>query len=327
MEIRWITMVDIFLSYASADRPIVRRLADALETRGWSVWWDNRSLRGGQHFDRIIEEAIFTAKVVIVVWSKISVESGWVRDEALLALEEEKLIPLRIDEVRLPLRFKNIHTVDLVSWTGETEAEPFERLVEDLNHRLGPSNSSKSSEQPGTRTEPSSQAEPTDGARRFSVGGNQQPAEAVPSADPPRASPNSGSFPARVATEHRAATDGPTFPTGRRRVGKYLAAVMVTGGMLLGVVVLGTEGGDRDNLTTVFELAGSWGPGSKITKISRSGNALIVDMSPYGRPLAHGSVIDAQTITVTFPDDSTITGRLLPPGTIEWSNRTSWTKL
>jgi adenylate cyclase len=131
-------MVDIFISYASVDRPFARRLAAALEARGWSVWWDHRSLRGGQHFDRVIEEAIHGARVVIVVWSKTSVESGWVRDEATLALEENKLVPLRIDMTRLPMRFRNIHTIDLASWTGETETESFERLVEDLGHYLGP---------------------------------------------------------------------------------------------------------------------------------------------------------------------------------------------
>jgi len=51
-------MADIFISYASVDRPVARRLADALEVRGWSVWWDHRSLHSGQHFDRVIEEAI-----------------------------------------------------------------------------------------------------------------------------------------------------------------------------------------------------------------------------------------------------------------------------
>jgi hypothetical protein len=113
-------MADIFISYATVDRPFARRLADALEAHGWSVWWDHRSLRGGQHFDRVIEEAIRGAKLVIVVWSKASVESGWVRDEATLALEEKKLVPLRIDTACLPMRFRNIHTIDLASWTGES---------------------------------------------------------------------------------------------------------------------------------------------------------------------------------------------------------------
>jgi len=34
-------MADIFINYASIDRPTARRLADALEVCGWSVWWDH----------------------------------------------------------------------------------------------------------------------------------------------------------------------------------------------------------------------------------------------------------------------------------------------
>jgi hypothetical protein len=130
-------LADVFISYASDDRPFARRLADALEARGWSVWWD-RLVDGGDTFDRVIEEAIRGARVVIVVWSKVAVESGWVRDEATLALEERKLVPLRIDTADLPMRFRSIHTIDLASWTGETDAEPFERLVRTLGRYLGP---------------------------------------------------------------------------------------------------------------------------------------------------------------------------------------------
>ena len=35
-------MADIFLSYNEKDRDAVRRLAEALQSTGWSVWWDRR---------------------------------------------------------------------------------------------------------------------------------------------------------------------------------------------------------------------------------------------------------------------------------------------
>jgi hypothetical protein len=233
-------MADIFISYASVDLPTARRLADALEACGWSVWWDRRSLRGGEHFDRVIEEAICSARVVIVVWSKASVESGWVRDEATLALEEKKLVPLRIDMARLPMRFTNIHTIDFSSWTGETEAEPFERLVKDLGHYLGPPNSSNRSEHLAPPTEPDSQAVD-------SVGNDQQPAAAVPVAEHSRASPYSDSLHASIVTEPSASTAGPTSMAGYKRVGKYFAAVVATGAVLSVLVVLG--GGQQEPST------------------------------------------------------------------------------
>lgn len=132
-------MADIFISYASEDRPSTRWLAEALEACGWSVWWDDRGLRGGQDFERVIEEEIAAARVVIVVWSQNSIDSEWVRAEAAQGLREKKLVPVRIDMADPPLRYRTIHTIDLSSWVGESEAEPFERLLETLSHYLGPS--------------------------------------------------------------------------------------------------------------------------------------------------------------------------------------------
>ena len=74
-------MHDIFISYASEDRPRVKPLVDALQQKGWSVWWD-RTIRAGRTFDRVIEAALDDARCVIVLWSQTSVESDWVRTEA-----------------------------------------------------------------------------------------------------------------------------------------------------------------------------------------------------------------------------------------------------
>jgi hypothetical protein len=94
-------MADIFVSYARLDREIAQRLATALEGHGWSVWWDRR-LHSGQAFDRIIEEAISAARAVVVLWSKNSVGSDWVRAEAAYGLETNKLVPAQIDSATPP---------------------------------------------------------------------------------------------------------------------------------------------------------------------------------------------------------------------------------
>ena len=80
-------------------------------------------------------------------------------------------------------------------------------------------------------------------------------------------------------------------------------------------------------IATVTDLRGIWTDGgSAFPVISESGTDLSIDMSSQHRPTAHGSVIDSQTITVTFADDATFTGTLHAPGTIVWSNGSSWTK-
>ena len=60
----------------------------------------------GTSFDRVIEAELDAALAVIVVWSESAVESDWVRSEAEEGLQRNVLVPVRIDDVRLPLAFR-----------------------------------------------------------------------------------------------------------------------------------------------------------------------------------------------------------------------------
>lgn len=81
-------------------------------------------------------------------------------------------------------------------------------------------------------------------------------------------------------------------------------------------------------ISTVLDLNGRWTAGGpQRAVISSVSTSLTVDMTAYNRPAAHGSIVDASTITVTFPDDASYTGRLQAPNTIRWSNGTSWLKV
>jgi hypothetical protein len=131
-------MSDIFISYKREEQPIARKLADALEGEGWSVWWDPK-LRAGEHFDDVIEKALKEAKCVIVIWSERSLLSGYVRDEATYALEQNKLVPVAIANVDLPFRFKRIHTLNLQNWDGSSQSSEFGKLIEDISGLLGES--------------------------------------------------------------------------------------------------------------------------------------------------------------------------------------------
>jgi hypothetical protein len=124
-------MSDIFISYKREEQPLARRLADALEQEGWSVWWDPK-LRAGEYFDDAIEQALNAAKCVIVLWSKLAVKSEYVKAEATEALEQKKLVPVKIEDVNPPFRFKRVHTVGLIKWDGSKDSVEFRKLVEDL---------------------------------------------------------------------------------------------------------------------------------------------------------------------------------------------------
>ena len=61
-------MAHLFISYSREDRPVIEKLAAALEEAGHSVWWD-RHIRGGAAFAKDIEAQLEKADAVIVAWS------------------------------------------------------------------------------------------------------------------------------------------------------------------------------------------------------------------------------------------------------------------
>jgi TIR domain len=129
-------MSDIFISYASSDRSTAEKFAAALQTLGWSVWWD-RDIPPGKTFDQVIEERLNAASCVVVLWSKKSVLSRWVRTEASAAAERQCLVPVLIDAVAIPLEFKLIQAVRLVGWDGDRANPEFNRMVQAIGQLLG----------------------------------------------------------------------------------------------------------------------------------------------------------------------------------------------
>jgi hypothetical protein len=126
---------DIFLSYESSDRPIAHVFADTLEARGWSVWWD-REIPLGKNFDEVIERELMSARCVVVLWSKQSVRSRWVRTEASAAAERGCLVPVAIDDTSIPLEFRQIQAAILPGWNGDTSDPEFIRLTDAIEALL-----------------------------------------------------------------------------------------------------------------------------------------------------------------------------------------------
>ena len=129
-------MTDVFISYDSEDREKARKLASALEACGWSVWWD-RKIKAGQTFDQIIEHELETAKSVVVLWSKASISSEWVKNEAATAAERSVLVPALIDTVKLPLEFRRRHAADLIHWDGDISDAGFQALCDGIAATAG----------------------------------------------------------------------------------------------------------------------------------------------------------------------------------------------
>lgn len=130
-------MARIFLSYASEDRDRAREIAADLEALGWAVWWDHK-LQAGKTFAGVIESEIKKSDCVLVLWSKASISSRWVRDEANEGLERGVLVPVLIDAVEPPMGFRSIHAANLIGYHGDQAAPGFRQLVADLKALLKP---------------------------------------------------------------------------------------------------------------------------------------------------------------------------------------------
>ena len=117
-----------FLSYARADKAEATRLTAALEQAGVDVWWDTL-IEGGAEFAKSIEAAIVACDAVVVLWSKKSVASDWVLDEASKGRELHKLVPVSLDGTEPPMGFRRYHSVDLTGWLAGGDPGAMERIV------------------------------------------------------------------------------------------------------------------------------------------------------------------------------------------------------
>lgn len=129
-------MGEIFLSYAHEDKLLALLLAEALERLGWGVWWDPRLL-GGDPYREVIERKVEDARCMVVLWSRHSVESGFVKDEAETGQKRGILVPLQTDGTAPPMGFRQLHTIDFTGWNGAVTHPGFVQLTETLTQKLG----------------------------------------------------------------------------------------------------------------------------------------------------------------------------------------------
>ena len=119
--------VNVFLSYSREDRSQAEAIIRALEARGCAVWWDGL-LVGGLAFAKSTEQALENASAVLVLWSKISVESHWVRDEATRGRDRGCMVPATLDGTMPPLGFRQYQVIDLTRWRGKNDAPEMDAI-------------------------------------------------------------------------------------------------------------------------------------------------------------------------------------------------------
>ncbi len=114
--------VNIFLIYAHGDKEMVRKLHQRLVRDGIHAWLDVQNLQPGQDWQHEIRRAILHSDLVLVCLTRgFDKQPGYRHEELKIALEKAKLyedekvliIPVRLEECKMPPSLSHLHRVDL----------------------------------------------------------------------------------------------------------------------------------------------------------------------------------------------------------------------
>lgn len=109
----------VFLSHASADKPLARRLARDLRAAGLAVWLDQWVIGVGESFEQHIAQGLADTRFVVVLLTPAAVRSEWVDREWRSRFEDEArsrqvhIVPVRGEPCEMPDFLAQRRPVDL----------------------------------------------------------------------------------------------------------------------------------------------------------------------------------------------------------------------
>jgi DNA-binding beta-propeller fold protein YncE len=125
-------MAGIFLSYSRSDHALAQKVIDALRRIEVEVWWD-QDMPSVDWQDELARE-LDTMLAVAVVWTPNSAASKYVRDEARLALHNEKLINIMAGLQSPPFPFDRVNGLPIDGWDGVSPHSGWMRVVQSIEH-------------------------------------------------------------------------------------------------------------------------------------------------------------------------------------------------
>lgn len=135
-------MTIAFLSYAEQDNKIAKKISSDLTDHGVKIWFDQQEILVGDSLIERIKEGINRADYLLVLLSKNSNQSNWVRQEIGVAFERFKneettaIIPIQIDDTPVPEKFQNIRYVSLSSGYENAINEIIQRIKRDCKTKV-----------------------------------------------------------------------------------------------------------------------------------------------------------------------------------------------
>lgn len=119
----------IFISYSRVNTEFVTRLINDLTRQGFNVWMDQRDIGAGQRWDSLIQDALETCGLFIIILSPYSVESENVLDELSYAINAHKrIIPILLENCAIPYRIARIQFVNFT----EDYQTGFQHLISEI---------------------------------------------------------------------------------------------------------------------------------------------------------------------------------------------------
>ncbi len=153
-----IQLAPCFISYNKIDRGFAEKLYDSLQNRGVRCWYDEKDLKWGEKLDQQIDEAIRLYDIFLLIISKDSMQSKWVKEETSKAimhnlfvrqniekdekLKETRIIPIRLVEFEQIEKTwqdiddfvfgKDIQEYYIPDWRGWENEKEFDQLFDKL---------------------------------------------------------------------------------------------------------------------------------------------------------------------------------------------------
>jgi len=131
----------MFLSYSSADRTFVEKLARDLSRSGITLWYDQWMMRPGDKLRDKINRGIRNCRYFGVVISDTSLNSRWIQNEldsAMIRFNEDsdvEIIPILIDNTmakQLPADLRGFVYADFRHLNADRYFEELGKLIDEL---------------------------------------------------------------------------------------------------------------------------------------------------------------------------------------------------
>ena len=130
----------IFISHSSSDKPFVREFISRLSPFEIDLWLDETEIKIGDSLIEKIGEGLINSQYLIVVLSKKSVNSGWVKEELNYFLANQiknkkvKVLPILIENCNIPPFLGDKYYLDLRDWQNNFRLKAaVDKLILDLD--------------------------------------------------------------------------------------------------------------------------------------------------------------------------------------------------